>query len=469
MPRGGTTEHQLADAFEMLTPRQREVIELVARGLSNDDIARVLGIAAATVRAHVSALLLALAVDNRTEAAALYTSWSRSAPRTDAILARPAIAVLPVAALDDDPRLRTVAAGFTYDLASLFARWCWFPVIFERQAASSGARHDGASFAVTGALRRTARGLRLDVRIDDLANGACLWTDQCELDTGELFQLEDDVASSVVAAAYPVLIAHAQAEVARFPAGRPEDLPAWERAHQAMAHQQAREARANTAAQVGFRAALEGDPRLVLAHFGLGLASYDEVLNQWGEREAGLARLRSSAEHCLTLAPHAAEGYFLLARHHQAYADVPPMIDLLTSAVGHNPSFAAGHALLAQALALAGRLDDGLACARRALQLSPRSQVAGMSVVYFICDRYDLALAAAERAVTTNPEYPFAHAMAAASAHYLGDRSQAARHHRRFRRLAPTFAPGRLRSGFGVGIPSIDRLSRALELLDRAN
>ncbi|HVV83831.1 MAG TPA: LuxR C-terminal-related transcriptional regulator [Kofleriaceae bacterium] len=455
-------------SFEALSPRQREVLELLARGLSNDDIGGVLGVATSTVRAHVSQLLLVLEVDNRTEAAALYTAWSRGAARADAVLARPAIAVLPVTTLDGDARLRTIAAGLTYDLAALFARWCWFPVIFERRATGDDELcRRGATFAIHGVVRRTPRGLRLDVRIDDVPTGACLWTDTHELAEEELFDTEDTVVSGVVAAAYPVLVAHALAEVRRFPGGRPDDLSAWERTHLAMTLQQAREARANAEARAAFGAALERDPRLVLAHFGLGLASYDEVLNQWGERDRGLDRLRGSAERCVALAPHAAEGYFLLARHHQAHADVPPMIDLLASAVGHNPSFAPAHALLAQALALAGRHDEGLACARRAVQLSPRSQVAGLSVVYFICGRYPEALAAAERAVVTNPGYPFAHAMAAASAHFGGDRAEAERHHRLFRRLAPTFAPAQLRSGFGVGIASIDRLAQALELLDR--
>ena len=44
-------------------------------------------------------------------------------------IARPAIAVLPFRALDDEARARAVAAGVSHDLASLFARWCWFPVL----------------------------------------------------------------------------------------------------------------------------------------------------------------------------------------------------------------------------------------------------------------------------------------------------------------------------------------------------
>jgi DNA-binding NarL/FixJ family response regulator len=52
-----------------LTKRQREVLSLLARGLSNKEIARALAIAEATTKIHLAAILRALGVRNRTEAA----------------------------------------------------------------------------------------------------------------------------------------------------------------------------------------------------------------------------------------------------------------------------------------------------------------------------------------------------------------------------------------------------------------
>jgi DNA-binding NarL/FixJ family response regulator len=51
-----------------LSPRQREVAELLVKGLTNGEIARVLGIGAGTAKTHVAAILQALEVSNRTEA-----------------------------------------------------------------------------------------------------------------------------------------------------------------------------------------------------------------------------------------------------------------------------------------------------------------------------------------------------------------------------------------------------------------
>jgi len=51
-----------------LTPRQLEVLRLLAQGQSNKDIARQLQMSDGTVRVHVTAILRALGVTNRTQA-----------------------------------------------------------------------------------------------------------------------------------------------------------------------------------------------------------------------------------------------------------------------------------------------------------------------------------------------------------------------------------------------------------------
>ncbi|MEV4622965.1 response regulator transcription factor [Asanoa sp. NPDC049573] len=52
-----------------LTPRERQVLAEIGRGRSNREIARALGLAEKTVKAHVSAILGKLGVQDRTQAA----------------------------------------------------------------------------------------------------------------------------------------------------------------------------------------------------------------------------------------------------------------------------------------------------------------------------------------------------------------------------------------------------------------
>tara|TARA_R110000824_G_scaffold118960_2_gene271416 strand:- start:32751 stop:33398 length:648 start_codon:yes stop_codon:yes gene_type:complete len=57
------------NSHDKLTPRQNEVLVELGKGRSNQEIARELGISVATVKLHVNAILQALGVRNRTEAA----------------------------------------------------------------------------------------------------------------------------------------------------------------------------------------------------------------------------------------------------------------------------------------------------------------------------------------------------------------------------------------------------------------
>ena len=58
-----------AAPFPDLTPRERQVLDLLAEGARNSEIARQLGMTDKTVRNHVSAILMKLQVTDRTAAA----------------------------------------------------------------------------------------------------------------------------------------------------------------------------------------------------------------------------------------------------------------------------------------------------------------------------------------------------------------------------------------------------------------
>lgn len=64
--------------FELLTNQQRKVLELMAEGLLNKQIAYAIDVQITTVKAHVSSLLQKLGVSSRTQAVILFQKYRRS-------------------------------------------------------------------------------------------------------------------------------------------------------------------------------------------------------------------------------------------------------------------------------------------------------------------------------------------------------------------------------------------------------
>lgn len=59
------------DVRSLLTERERQVLALVAEGLTNKEIARELAVSPATIKAHVERIIAKLGVSDRTQAAVL--------------------------------------------------------------------------------------------------------------------------------------------------------------------------------------------------------------------------------------------------------------------------------------------------------------------------------------------------------------------------------------------------------------
>ncbi|ACA19309.1 two component transcriptional regulator, LuxR family [Methylobacterium sp. 4-46] len=74
-----------------LTPRQHEILPLLAQGMSNKEIANSLNIAAGTAKIHTAALLRALGARNRTEAAFIAAKLVGGSPQTETRAGNPFI------------------------------------------------------------------------------------------------------------------------------------------------------------------------------------------------------------------------------------------------------------------------------------------------------------------------------------------------------------------------------------------
>jgi DNA-binding NarL/FixJ family response regulator len=80
--RGAPARPEAGEALERLTPREREVLLLVASGLTNAEIGERLGVSTGTVKTHVNALLGKLGLRDRVQATILAYDTGLIRPRT---------------------------------------------------------------------------------------------------------------------------------------------------------------------------------------------------------------------------------------------------------------------------------------------------------------------------------------------------------------------------------------------------
>jgi TolB-like protein/DNA-binding CsgD family transcriptional regulator/Flp pilus assembly protein TadD len=450
----------------LLTPRQLEVLELLAKGLTNREIAGVLEISPGTARNHVSAVIEALDVTNRTEAAVALQEMGlgRERPeesdarfRVPGFGGRPAIAVLPFENLSDDRELDFLADGLVEELTTRLACYRWFPVIARNSAFAYKGQHVdvrevsrdlGARYVVEGSLRSAADGLRVTVQVVDGTSGEHVWADRYDWTRDRLFRLQDEVVDAIVGSLDPAVSRIERLRVVREP---PRVAGAWE-SFQRGQFQLYRETRESIeAAQSFFASALEADPYFAPAHTGLALTHCFLLVNGWSASPAeSIAAADAAARRSIEADPEdpvaqATHGLVLFLVRQVESARVA-----FEQAIALNPSYAVAHWGLAAALLERGDPSEPIALLRKAIRLSPRDPVlhhewAFLGLAYLAADRPDEALGCAEESRRLRDDVPYGHALAAACYSHLDRLPEARAAMAAARAAAPGFGPDRVR------------------------
>jgi adenylate cyclase len=147
---------------------------------------------------------------------------------------RPSIAVLPFNNVSGDPEQEYFVDGITEDIITALSKWRWFLVIARNSTfAYKGKSVDlkevgrdlGVRYVLEGSMRRAGQRLRISSQLIDIATGTHLWGERYDRDLTDIFAVQDDITSRVVAAIEPAL---SRAESQRVIAKRPEHMGAWD-------------------------------------------------------------------------------------------------------------------------------------------------------------------------------------------------------------------------------------------------
>jgi len=388
-----------------------------------------------------------------TEAKPPPTGVASAAPKSPLPLPdQPSIVVLPFANLSGDPEQEYFAEGMVEEIITALSRIRWLFVIAGNSSFSyKGQPIDvkqvggelGVRYVLKGSVRKAGGRVRITAQLIDALNGAHVWADRFDGSLEDVFELQDQVATSVAGIIEPAL----QAAEVRRSADRPTtDLTAYDLYLRGQAIGLSSAAQIPEALRL-LDQAISRDPRfgpaLALAavcHFRRcqdGRSDDPEVDSRKG---ADLARraLQVAGEDSGTLANAA------LALAYSG-EDIGAMVAMVDRALALNPRFARGWHISGILRGWAGQLDLAIEHVNISLRLSPRGRVGRtlfvVGTLYFVSRRFDEAAPKLILAIQEDPSYPGAYRFLAACYAHMGRLDEAREVVKRLRGITPAVVP----------------------------
>jgi adenylate cyclase len=191
---------------------------------------------------------------------------------------KPSIAVLPFQNMSGDPEQEYFADGMVEEIITALSRNKQLFVIarnssftFKGKAVDikQVARDLGVRYVLEGSVRKSGNRIRITGQLIDAASGAHLWADRYDGAPEDVFDLQDQVAASVVGAIDPSMTRAEIERVSRKPLGSLEAYDYWLRGR--AAHWQYTRESIDQAIGL-YEEAIKLDPQFALAHATLGTA-----------------------------------------------------------------------------------------------------------------------------------------------------------------------------------------------------
>jgi adenylate cyclase len=317
---------------------------------------------------------------------------------------KPSIAVLPFENLSCDPEQGYFVDGMVEEIITALSRIRWLFVIARNSSSTykgravdvkQVGRELGVLYVMEGSVRRARHRIRISAQLLDATTGAHLWADRFDAQLANVFELQDNVASSVAGVIEPRLEV---AEYHRSTQRATNDLTAYDLFLQARAHAFSWEREGIMRALDLLGQALTRDPdygkalaQAAHCHMQLNINGWSEDQQQSRQKGIDLARraLQAAGDDPNVLV-HVAH----VLGHLEP--DIEPAISLIDRALDLNPSFAFGWYIKGWLRLLAGQADVAIELIEKSLRLNPLRKAPAtysIGVAHFFARRLEKAAA----------------------------------------------------------------------------
>ena len=268
-------------------------------------------------------------------------------------------------------------------------------------------RELGVRYVLEGSVRKSGNRVRITGQLVDASTGHHIWVDRFDGDLVDVFDLQDQITSSVIGAIQPSIRA---AETDRSQRKRPDNLDAYDYYMQALPHVASLERKANAIGLGLLERALQLEPNYAAALSMAAWCHAQRCVYNWTDDPEPESRLALQlANKAVKLAANDSFALSMLGAANTLVREFDKAYELLQRAVELDPNCAWGWNRLGWLNGYLDRPNESIECFEKAIRLSPLDPInfncfAGLGAAHFLQDRNDDAVKWLEKALAANPD-----------------------------------------------------------------
>src|SRR5712692_8245637 len=317
------------------------------------------------------------------------------------------IAVLPFVNQNHDPDSEYLSDGVTESIINsltqlptlkVMARSAVFRYKGKEADPMAAGKELGVRAVLTGRIMQRGDSLTIRTELTDVRDNKQLWGEQYERKVSDLMSLQRDIAGQIANNLRLKISGEEHNRMMKHYTENPEAYQLYLKGRYFW----------SKFTEDGLKKSIEyfdqaigKDPNYAQAYAGIAVA-YNVLGNNYQNPGEAAVKSRAAATRALELDDSLVEGHEALAAIKIFYDwDWPGAERELKRAIELNPNYANPHTLYCTYLRSMGRLDEGIAEAKRAVELDPLSQIANGNLgrTYNFARQHDQAIAQARRAL----------------------------------------------------------------------
>jgi TolB-like protein len=330
----------------------------------------------------------------------------------------PAIVVLPFSNMSGDPEQEYFADGITEDIITNLSLWKTFPVISRNSSFTYKGKsvnlkevsnEMGVRYIVEGSVRKGGNKVRITAQLIDATEDHHIWSERWDRNLDDIFEVQDEVSSSIAAQVSPAVKGQEQNRVVR---KQTKNMNAWDEYLRGLSI-------FNSSGDYGevkehCYKSIELDSKLSDAYILICRCLRNEIFNheigKQDQRAANEAEFHEKAKKAFELDPKNPEALIILSLSANIKRDLKQRVELMKKALEINPNHATANFEYGLSITSFGEYEKAKEYILKSVELNPTSinEVFTHSSLMF-CNMglrdFENALDDINKAIEINPDF----------------------------------------------------------------